>query len=149
MAGFNRVSMSSINQNTVSEYQPWGSEFERLDKLLKAVDELAINVRSRHNEYIEDYFIVLYQIYMMLKPYMSYNMKKLFRHYNSMINDLIEEWREDQANGINDFPTQLVRKMTYYHEAMLVAKHRLGLSLPVQRQINFKSKMKHALLGKG
>jgi len=148
MSTFNRVALNKLNQDTVSEYQPWMDEFRRLDTLLRAADDIAIQVRRQDADMIGDYFIVMYQVYMMLKPYMSYSMKKLFRHYNKLIGDLIDEWEEDCNNGVNEYPTQLVRKITYYHEMLLVAKHKLGLSLPVQRTVNFKSKMKHALLGK-
>ena len=123
-------------------------EFKRLDILLRAADDAAIQVRGKNTEVIQDYFIVMYQIYMMLKPYMSYSMKKLFRYYNKLIGDELDELFEDEQNGVREFPRQLVRRLTYYHEMLLVAKHKLGLSLPVQKQINFKSKMSHALLGK-
>jgi hypothetical protein len=144
------INTNLIQNSDKSEYQPWLWEFIRLNDLVTAADELAIAVRCGQTENIKTYYVVLYQIYMTLKPYVSsYKLKEHFKRYNFEIQQMLENWDSELEGGVTDFPNELVVKMTYYHEFLLFVKNILGLSLPMVKHIKFGDKMKNALLGKG
>ena len=138
MASFERFRLAGISSDTKSEYQPWLLEFQQMDMMLRAAHDTGLMVRMGSQDHIKQYYAILYEIYMAVKPYMSYGMKKLFRGYNKLIKTMIDEWEfEQEEAGIDEFPDKMVRKLTYYHEALLVAKHKLGLSIPMHRTVNY------------
>jgi len=161
-------------QSTSSEIQPWGLEFLRFDQLWKAADELAIEVRSYNTQFIHRYWVVLYQLYIMLIPYISdgslvfyegfaeafkinknvdvketTKMRKKYKlGLNQSVEALLEEWEEDKRNGINDVPSMLIKQLTTYHKSLMKTKQFVGLGVPMAQTFNTKSKLKNALLGK-
>jgi len=147
-SGSKRYSPKGVNQQQVSEYTPWMQEFIRLDTLITACDELAIHARRGNTEVIEDYWVILYQVYMLLKPYMSWKMRGLFYKKNKLLKTLIEDYADEKENGVFEFPSELIRILTDYHQCILTAKHILGLSIPMTQKIDYKQRMSHALLGK-
>jgi len=135
-------------QESTSDVQPWGLEFLRFDQLLKAADELAMNVRMYDVNSIQQYWVVLYQLYMMMQPYMASGTQQYFRKLNPRAKKEFDDWEEDRNNGVKEVPKDLIKTMTYYHESILRCKHYIGLGIPMSQNFDTKHKMKNALLGK-
>ena len=131
-----------------SDIQPWGLEFLRFDQLLKAADDLAIQVRMYETREIRHYWVILYQLFMMMKPYMAEGSEWYFQGLNKETKEMISNWEEDEEQGVHETPKELIDKLTSYHQAILKSKHFLGLGIPMSQKFNTKTKMKNALLGK-
>ncbi len=131
-----------------SDIQPWGLEFLRFDQLLKAADDLAIQVRMYNVEVIHQYWVVLYQLYMMMRPYMADGSIHFWKDVNKTASTMFTDWEEDKENGDKEIPRELIKELTYYHEAVLTTKHYLGLGIPMSQNFDTKKKMKNVLLGK-
>jgi hypothetical protein len=139
---------ANAKQNISSDIQPWGLEFLRFDQILKASDDLAIQVRMYNDESIHQYWVVLYQLYMMMRPYMASGTLTFFKELNKTTRTQHDDWEEDVKNGYKETPKELIKQLTQYHEAILKAKHFVGLGIPMSENFNPKKKMKNALLGK-
>lgn len=139
---------ASGKQDVSSDIQPWGLEFLRFDQLLKASDDLAIQVRMYNTEVIHQYWVVLYQLYMMMKPYMADGTLFFFKDLNKATRKMHDDWEEDFLNGYKETPQDLIKQLTIYHEAILKAKHFVGLGIPMSVNFDPKKKMRNALLGK-
>lgn len=136
-------------QSATSDIQPWGLEFLRFDQLLKAADELAIQVRMYNNEVIHQYWVILYQLYMMMRPYFSDGSKHFYIDINKKLTKIHDDWEEDYKNGYKETPKELIKELTWYHEQILMTKQFIGLGIPMSQHFDAKQKMKNALLGKG
>jgi len=166
------ITRDSGRQEVTSEIQPWGLEFLRFDQLWKAADELAIEVRSYKVELIHRYWVVLYQLYIMMLPYITtgslvyyegfVNAMSLDKNidisekqkikydkgFNERVEEEMEEWEEDKLNGIKEVPKKLIKLLTSYHKSLMKTKQFVGLGVPMAQTFNTKSKLKNALLGK-
>tara|TARA_R100000306_G_C4321688_1_gene115456 strand:+ start:57 stop:506 length:450 start_codon:yes stop_codon:yes gene_type:complete len=147
MALYKSNNTSAPGQEASSEIQPWGLEFLRFDQLLKAADDLAIQVRMYNDQAIHQYWVILEQLYIIMYPYMEWGSRKFWDDMNETIYKKHDEWEEDDSNGVKEFPKELIKELTNYHRQLLVTKQMLGLGIPLSRSIGTKGKMKNALLG--
>lgn len=139
---------NNIKSEVSSDIQPWGLEFLRFDQLLKAADDLAIQVRMYNTEVIHQYWVVLYQLFMMMQPYMAEGSLRYYKDINKTTQELFEDFEEDTKQGFKEVPKELILNLTEYHESVLKTKHYLGLGIPMSTNFDTKKKMKNALLGK-
>lgn len=136
----------SIQQSNTSDIQPWGLEFLRIDQLCKVSDEMAITVRLKNKEILPTYYSTLYQLYIVLCPYMEYKFRIIFLKMIKKIENDFEEMNADEQAGIKDLPEGMIKHLTDFHKWLLIFKKIVGFSAPTTKNIRTKDKMKTALL---
>lgn len=115
-----------------SEYHPWMLDFERLDAIVKAMDQHAYNVNQRSNDDLEPYYSALWGLYINMRPMMYQPVKdafdKDFGEIRELLNKFIMQRDMFQEGG---FCKELAERLRSMHVCLMEMRQTLGLAFPV------------------
>jgi hypothetical protein len=146
---FSDTNNFNTESNTPSEFQPFMEEFRRISELVLYASECSVSIRAGEDSYLHNYYAVLFELYINIRPFMYENFSKIWDGRIDNIKILYNNWSIDVINGYTESPTDLIDELQLLHRDLLDVKQKaLGLGLPVYHSKSTRSKMKAGLLGK-
>ena len=118
----------------ISEYSMGSLFFDRFNKFHEQMDELGIKVMTKHFEWVESYYSVMYGYYINLRPLFSKTLKKKFDDTFLIIKKDIKK-ETNKSLGIVSYPERLIDCLLFLHRDLIdqTQKHNLGIVVNISR----------------
>jgi hypothetical protein len=131
-----------------SEFSMGVYDFERLDTILKNIDDASVRSTCLSKDAILPYFAATKQMYNFLRPFITLSWKK---NVTVKMDRVCEElWIKTLDWHIEDFrinkelslyPLDLVKQIERFHSELLTIKQTFGFGLVMNRELATKSKI--------
>ena len=141
----------SMKSRYKSEFNMGIFDFERLDTILKRIDDMSCEVTSLEKGSILPYFAAIKQLYYFLRPFITLCWRRdMTEKFDVRCDTLwlkVLDWHSEYRNNptLTDYPLGLVKEFDEFHSDMLTVKQTFGFGLVMNRELAVKTKIRKYL----
>lgn len=134
-----QLKMKGFTSRYKSDFNAGVFEFERMDMLLREIDRLSVYTTNLNRDAILEYFALVKQFYMFLRPFVLFGFTETVRNQfdencNNLWLETLDYKLELMQNSNTKYPLGLVKRIGDFYGELGLMKQLIGLGTPLTKE---------------